>query len=244
MSGRCPDEHVAVHVMEQEWRQVAFLHWRVDADDIAALLPDGLVPDLVDGSAWLCITPFCVTRVGFAPVSRWSVLPAFPETNLRTYVRDRADRDGLWFLSIEATSMTTVLGGRALGAPYHRARATVTDIGTPGSTVVQYRSDRRGSAGIGHDITVEVGDALRPDDLVDQLTGRWRAFTRAGIGRVATIIEVAVEHEPWPLRTAAVPNLRETLITAAGLPAPLDAPIVHWSDGVTARFAAPRPVSR
>jgi len=33
-------------VVRQSWRQVTFLHWRIDPDVVQARLPDGLVVDL------------------------------------------------------------------------------------------------------------------------------------------------------------------------------------------------------
>ncbi|GAB2860547.1 hypothetical protein GCM10027074_29730 [Streptomyces deserti] len=51
--------------------------------------------------------------------------------------------------------------------------------------------------------------------------------------------ETPVEHEPWPLADATVDVLEETLTTAAGLPAPLTEPVVHFSPGV--RHVRPDP---
>ena len=70
------------------------------------------------------------------------------------------------------------------------------------------------------------------------LTSRWRAYTH----RFGRLWETPVEHEPWPLRDAAVDVLDETLTTAAGLPAPTAEPLVHFSEGVRhVRFGASRP---
>jgi len=53
-----------------------------------------------------------------------------------------------------------------------------------------------------------------------------------------------VEHEPWPLHRATVPELDQNLVTAAGLPEPLGEPVVHWSPGVRTRISGLRPVGR
>ncbi len=60
------------------------------------------------------------------------------------------------------------------------------------------------------------------------LTSRWRAYTRH-LGR---LWETPVTHEPWPLRAASVLEVEESLTAAAGLPAPVGEPLVHYSDGV------------
>jgi uncharacterized protein YqjF (DUF2071 family) len=42
-----------------------------------------------------------------------------------------------------------------------------------------------------------------------------------------------VEHEPWPLHRAELLDLDDSLITAAGLPAPSGSPHVLYSPGVS-----------
>ena len=70
-----------------EWNDLAFLHWRVDAKKIQALLPEGLELEMCDGSAWLGVVPFRMERTR----ARWfPPIPSahtFPELNVRTYVR-------------------------------------------------------------------------------------------------------------------------------------------------------------
>jgi uncharacterized protein len=53
-----------------------------------------------------------------------------------------------------------------------------------------------------------------------------------------------VEHEPWPLHRATVPELDQNLVAAAGLPTPEGDPVVHWSPGVHTRISGLRPLLR
>jgi uncharacterized protein YqjF (DUF2071 family) len=46
----------------QRWSDLVFLHWRVDADQVAPLLPAGLRPDEFDGSSWVGLIPFVLDR--------------------------------------------------------------------------------------------------------------------------------------------------------------------------------------
>ncbi len=46
----------------QRWSHLVFLHWRVDAAQVAPLLPAGLVPDEFDGSSWVGLIPFVLDR--------------------------------------------------------------------------------------------------------------------------------------------------------------------------------------
>jgi uncharacterized protein YqjF (DUF2071 family) len=214
---------------------VSFLHWPIDADRLGPLLPDVLVPDLVDGSAWVAITPFRVDAVRVLGGPPMPLVAPFVETNVRTYVRHRDGRDGLWFLSLDVSSMLNAVCGRAV-APYFLSAMSV-DGGTDGR--VTYRCRRRIGPAAHHRITVLPGRSIGASAVpgrVAGLTGRWRAFTRIpGAG----VVDVPVQHEPWPLQEATLVDLDETLLLAAGLPLSGD-PMVHHAAGVDARLGAPR----
>jgi uncharacterized protein YqjF (DUF2071 family) len=92
-------------------------------------------------------------------------------------------------------------------------------------------------------ITVEVGAALRPQEVRafdHYLTARWQLYTTLG----PVLARSNVEHEPWPLHRAAVRELDGNLVAAAGLPEPVDEPVVHWSPGVRTRISALRLLGR
>jgi uncharacterized protein YqjF (DUF2071 family) len=235
MSGKFPEERVTCPVARQEWRTMTFVHWRYDPSALRPLVPEPFEPDTWEGEAWVSLTPFEMAnfRLGPAPAALGMT---FPETNLRTYVRDEDGRDGLWFLSLEADNLLTVVGANTLyGVPYRWAEMSVEEAPT-----VRYVSHRRVGAPVGHDIVVRpgepCGDAVT--DLDHWLTGRWRAHTRIA-GRPTT---VPVEHEPWPLWNATLVGIEESLLAASGLPQPADAPLVHYSPGVSdVRLGAPHP---
>ncbi|MDQ3946245.1 MAG: DUF2071 domain-containing protein [Actinomycetota bacterium] len=238
MAGPIPEERVSRPALCQRWQSLTFLHWRYPPEEIQRLLPPGLVVDTFDGAAWLGLTPFLLVRMRplcLPPVPR---LSTFPETNLRTYVRDEAGTDGLWFFSLDVSSLATVLGARSFfWVPYHWATMSVEEAG-----FVRYRSRRRGLSGPspGHQITVRPATPVLPEShppLVDFLTGRWRAFTRIA-GRLAV---VPVEHQPWPLYDAEVDELDEDVVAAAGLTPSEAAPFTHFSPGVDVRLGFPRP---
>jgi uncharacterized protein len=241
MSGRLPEHTIERPWLVQDWRAVTFLHWRVDPSEIAPLLPPDLEPDIVDGSAWLAITPFRVTRATSPTITRRTVVPPFAETNLRTYVRHRSGRNGLWFISIDVSSKVSFAGGRLLAAPYHLADASISVGGTTSGQRVTYRCERSGRSPASHDIVMEPGEPTGSDEVIASLTGRWSAFTRVGSRRRGVTFEIPVTHQPWPLYTARVVELEQSLMAAAGLRSPSGAAVAHWSDGVTACFGRPRP---
>lgn len=231
MAGNRPEERVAWPLFRQDWRQTTFLHWRYGRDDLRPLLPAALEPDIVDGSAWVSITPFRVERFRLLAAPAVPGLSSFPETNVRTYVRTRHGRDGLWFLSLDVGSTGNAVAGRIAGAPYFRSAMSVRS-----SDTVRYRSRRLVGPRAEHDIVVRPGPPVPPGDEVARLlAGRWRAFSCMG----SRLIEAPVEHEPWPLRSARVERLEETLIAAAGLPPPRSEPLVHFAEAVDARFGSP-----
>ncbi len=236
MSGREPEEEVRRPASRQRWATMTFLHWRYGVDELRTHLPAGLEVDTYDGSGWVSITPFLMQgfRVGPLPAVRGA--SDFPETNVRTYVRGPDGRDGIWFFSLEADSLATVLAASTFyGVPYRFA-----DMAVAQGDVVRYRSRRRGSPGIGHDITIRPERPCpAPSEIDHWLTGRWRAYSVIA-GRLVT---VPVHHEPWPLWEASVVELEQTLLAAAGLTDPEDAPLVRYSPGVVdVRLGVPHPV--
>jgi uncharacterized protein len=78
---------------------------------------------------------------GFRRCRAWRSCRAHQD-HLRTYVRGPDGRDGLWFFSIDIGSATLATALRtAVGAPYHKARLTVTQQ----DDSVTYTGDRVGA---------------------------------------------------------------------------------------------------
>ncbi|MDQ0765983.1 YqjF family protein [Streptomyces canus] len=228
------EQRVRVPAVRARWRRQTFVHWPFPPVAVQALLPRELVVDEYDGVAWVGLTPFVMADVRPAGVPAGVPgLPSFAETNLRTYVRREDGRDGIWFLSIDV-ACPLMLAARAVGAPYTLGALRVA---TDGDTVSYAGS--RGAGEVSYRLYVRPGDPVQPAERDVWLTSRWRAYTR----RLGRLWETPVEHEPWPLAYAAVDVLEETLTAAAGLPAPLDEPVVHFSPGVEhVRLGPSRPL--
>ena len=225
MAGQQPEETVEAPVSQQAWKLMTFLHWAYDPYEVRALLPDEFEVDTWDRKACVCITPFLMNGFRLANLTAAGPLSTFPETNVRTYVRGPDGRDGLWFFSLEADSLPTVVGAStAYGVPYQWAEMSVDE-----GAKVRYRSRRRAGRPVGHDITVEVGPPYEEVVELDQwLTGRWRAYTRVN-DRPGV---VPVQHSPGSLHQATVVELEQSLLEAAGLPEPAEPPRVQFSPGV------------
>jgi uncharacterized protein YqjF (DUF2071 family) len=209
-----------------------FLHWRADPERIAPLLPEGLVPDVYDGSSWVGLIPFVLDRAtvfGSPPIPYFG---NFVEVNVRLYAVDAQGRRGVVFISLEASRLAAVLAARALfSLPYiwARTRLSITD------GVYRYTSSRHFSASDRTQIDVRpLARSVVDDDLADFLTARWALFTHSR----GKTIHLRNHHEPWPIFEAEVLRLDDTLLAAAGFPdLALRAPdSVLYSPGVTTWF--------
>jgi uncharacterized protein YqjF (DUF2071 family) len=219
-------------IASQRWSDLTFLHWRVDADAVAPLLPAGVVPDLYDGTTWVGLIPFVLDRAtlfGSPPVPH---VGSFVEVNVRLYGVDASGRRGVVFRSLEASRLLAVLAARAaFGLPYRWARTSMSQR----DGVIEYRSARHGS-GPSARVVARPGPPIDPDPLADFLTARWGMFTRVR-GRTRFLPN---EHAPWPLQRAELLDVDDELIAAAGLPDVAARPpdSVLFSPGVETRFGS------
>ena len=223
-------------LLTQSWLDLAFLHWAVDQADVARLLPPGTVPDTLHGVTYVGLVAFRMHRVGWFRLPGVPYLGSFPETNVRLYSVDARGRRGVVFRSLEASRLIPVAMARVgFRLPYVWSRMSV---GVSGDTVT-YTSSRRwpGPRGAHSRITVRKGERLtEPTELENFLTARWGMHS-AFFGRAMYLPNT---HPRWPLHRAELLECDESLVTAAGLPAPAQEPVsVLYSPGVPVRFGRP-----
>lgn len=233
-----PADPVARPVALQRWETLTFVHWRYPPEVVAPLLPTALEVDTFDGSAWIGLVPFRMVgvRPRFLPSIPW--LTTFPETNVRTYVRDREGGAGVWFFSLDITRLLGVAVARiAFRVPYVWSKMSIRRDGDS----VRYLSRRRFGDRASSLVEVERGPVVAADELAGFLTNRWRAYTLDRRGRP---IFAPVAHEPWPLRSATLLRVDAGVVVVAGLPAPGGVPLVHHADGVSARVGRPQRVAQ
>ena len=211
----------------QRWRDLLFLHWPVPRDVIRPLLPNGLEIDSLAGQAYVSLIPFVIAESRPARVPR-ALAARFLETNLRTYVRAPDGEPGIYFFSLEASSLLAVAAARLLyGLPYFPAAMSMRRDGAD----VEYVSHRRGARDALVEVTWSIGDAMdaavagtRDHFLIE----RYNLY----VARRGGLYRGRVRHPPYPLRRAAAKRLRQTVLSAAGLPTPTDPPLCHYSPGV------------
>ena len=238
--------------MIQGWHDLASVHWRYDPAVVQALLPAGFTVDTCGGSAWVGLIPFHMRRIRVPHTPALGPWSTFPETNVRTYIRDPAGRPAVWFCSLDITRLVPTLVARlTYRLPYCWAKMSIERD----RDLITYTSRRRWprppssrSGGSGSSdasaeshLVVRVGQQVRPtevDELQVFLTARWALGTTFG----RRLMWAEVEHEPWPVHRAELVSCDETMLAAAGLPPPTGEPVVLWSPGVEVRIARPRRV--
>jgi uncharacterized protein YqjF (DUF2071 family) len=216
--------------MLQTWRRLTFLHWSYEPSEVRRLLPPGLELDTLDGAAWVGLVPFEIYDL--------RGIPHFPETNVRTYVIGPDGGRGVWFFSLDAARLAAVVGARVgYRLPYFWASMRVI----PEDGAIRYRSRRKGTHATHAmtDLAVQPGPIYDRQELTardDFLTARFRLYTmlRRGLGYAQ------IEHEPWPLAHATVPELKQTIIEASGLGTPQGPPLVHYSAELKVKIGYPR----
>jgi uncharacterized protein YqjF (DUF2071 family) len=208
------------------WCDLAFLHWSVKPQSLRPLIPAGLELDTYEGEAWVGVVPFRMEGVRARATPPVPMVHAFPEINVRTYVR-AAGRAGVWFFSLDATSRLAVRGARWLyNLPYFDARISVA---SDADGVVHYES-RRVHAGappatfMARYAANSEPRAPAPGSLEHFLVERYCLFMhdeRRGLG----ILDI--NHRPWPLQRGTVDLAGNTMAAAAGIALPDRPPLVH-----------------
>jgi hypothetical protein len=227
------------------WDELTFLHWRYDPAEVQRLLPDGLTVETFDGSAWVGLVPFYL-RVGLPHVPSAPWLSRFCETNVRTYVKSRDGRTGVWFFSLDAARLGAAVVARvSYQLPYFWSDMQLRHHADPGGDVLEYRSRRRwpGPRGTTSEARIRVGERFAPDELGEldhYLTARWALFSSPFWG----LRHARAFHEPWPLHRAEVLELDDQLVAASGLSQPEGPPLAHWSRSVEVRIGWPDGIER
>jgi uncharacterized protein YqjF (DUF2071 family) len=214
----------------QSWYDLLLAHWPLGAEGLRTMIPKSLELDTYDGVAWLSVVPFRMLNVRLRGLPRACGL-AFPELNVRTYVR-HGNRSGVFFFSLDATSLAVVILGRRLfGLPYFRARISMDQA----SGQFRFDSERTDRAAV-FSATYEGGATIQapPGSLDAWLTERYCFYSQHADGRV---LRCDIHHRPWPLQHAVATISRNGLSgTLSGID--LDAPpaLLHYSRGVDVVF--------
>jgi uncharacterized protein len=211
-------------LMTQTWNDLLFAHWPVDAAAVRALVPARFELDLFDRQAWIGVVPFHMTNVAprFVPSLPW--ISAFPELNVRTYVRVDG-KPGVFFFSLDAGSPLAVGAARTLlNLPYFAAAMNVA-VGDR----VDYSSRRESSPAAEFRGWYRPHGSPRPPasgSLEYFLTERYCLYA---VDHRFHAYRLDIHHPVWPLETADAEISLNTMADAAGVRLPSIAPLLHFA---------------
>jgi uncharacterized protein YqjF (DUF2071 family) len=218
--------------MTQRWNDLLFAHWPVPASAIAPLLPEGLEPDVFQGSAWLGVVPFWLDRIKVRGMPTIPGMRNFPDLNVRTYVRDeRTHTPGMYFFSLDATNLLAVaLAHTFFHLPYHWAEM---HLDQRSEREFSFYSRRRLTEpavifkaryrGLGPTRNLAEGHS---GTLEYFLMERSSLYTRNHAGQA---VRANLHHVPWPLEEAEAEIERNDLAKSIGIELPDIEPVLHYS---------------
>ena len=214
-------------VMTQTWHDLLFAHWPIDAEVLRRRLPPEFELDRFDGQAWLGVVPFHMSNVSPRGVPSLPWISAFPELNVRTYVRVDGD-PGVYFFSLDAANPVAVALARTMfHLPYFSAEMKVEER----DGWVHYSSRRDAKSGPAAKFLGRYRPVDEPKPPVEGtleyfLAERYCLFTVDASSRA---YRVDIHHPPWPLQRAQSEISINTMASAAGIDLPAIAPRLHFS---------------
>lgn len=213
-------------VMAQVWHDLLFVHWPIPVDRLRSSVPECLELDTFEGCAWLGIVPFRMTGVRLRWTPALPGLSAFPELNVRTYVRHR-DRPGVYFFSLDAASSLAVAAARVWFAlPYFRARMRCDADGDG----IRYAHERThaGAPAARLEARYEPQGPVflaRAGSLEHWLTERYCLYAVRG----KRAWRADIHHAPWPLQVASAAFEVNTMAAAHRLELSPEPPLLHFT---------------
>jgi uncharacterized protein YqjF (DUF2071 family) len=211
----------------QSWHDLLFAHWPLSLTTLRGLVPPTLEIDTFDGEAWLGIVPFRMSNVRprWLPALPW--ISAFPELNVRTYVKAK-EQPGVWFFSLDASRRLAVAAARWwYKLPYFFAKMTV-DSSLHEVRYLSTRADRHSGPAALSVRYQDTGTVARtqPGSLEYWLTERYCLYT---VDRQERLFRAEIHHLPWPLQNAEAEFATNTMTHPLGIQLPPTAPLLHFA---------------
>ena len=212
--------------MGMTWEDLLFEHWPVPEELLRPLVPPGLDLETRDGSAWLAVVPFRMRNVRLRGTPALPWVGAFPELNVRTYVRHRGERPGVWFFSLDADQPLAVAAARRL---FHLGYVWAEMRCEREGGAVVYRSRRRGAPAGEAEWRGRYAPTGRPvpaptGSLAEFLTARYCLYAADAGGR---LYRGEIDHEPWQLEEATAEVDSDTMTRPLGFELPAEEPL-RW----------------
>lgn len=170
----------------QEWRDLIFLHGRVEREWLKGLVPGKLVVEEFNGSPWVSVVAFQMRNIRPRMLPPVGMLSDFSEVNVRTYVSYEG-KPGVFFLSIDANKRVSCFVARVIsGLPYRYSQFSYEEG--------NMRSDRLAfSAAIGEPLDTKT-------EFDEWITERYCLY---GVQRQVSY-RYDIHHLPWPLYKSTI----------------------------------------
>jgi uncharacterized protein YqjF (DUF2071 family) len=143
----------------------------------------------------------------------------------------------VWFFSLDVNRFLPALVARTTYLlPYCWGSASNRRDGD----IIEAQVHRRWPSGASTSLRLTIGEQIaEPNDFAVFLSARWGLYSK---GFRNGVRYAPVDHEKWPLYSAKLITLNDTLVVASGLSAPQGDPHVMFSPGVSVRVGLPRKV--
>lgn len=217
----------------ERWNDLLFAHWPIPAGQMADLLPEGLEPDLFQGMAWLGIVPFWLDRVRLRRMPLLACGRHFPDLNLRTYVRDPANKEsGIYCFSVDASSLLAVTVARmAYSLPYYWAEMRMEQHDERSFSFFSHRRMTHNPIVAFHARYRGLGPSGRqPEGITGSfenfMTDRNNLYSTTQAGQLQ---RASVHGVCWPLEEAEAEIEYNSLGASIGLALPSSPPLLHYS---------------
>lgn len=218
--------------MAMSWRDLLFLHYACDPEEIQEILPRGLTVDTFPDEsgqerAWIGLVPFRMEGVRPRGMPPFPPCEDFPETNVRTYCHVDGRDPGVWFFSLDAANpFACAFARRFFNLNYRHARMKVNRA----NDEVRYESSRFGNPHAENRARCRIGGDRGPAQvgtLEFFLVERYLLYSF----KDGALFKGQVFHPPYRLRDVEEYEASGSLIEVNGLKA---RPFTHavFSEGV------------
>ncbi|MDX1952749.1 MAG: DUF2071 domain-containing protein [Verrucomicrobiota bacterium] len=221
-------------IMYQQWRDLLFLHWEMDATTIQATLPNGLFVDTYEEQAFLTVTPLFMRNVRPVSVPAVPGISNFLELNVRTYVHDRLGRPGVWFYSLDCNQFLAVKAARGFFHLNYEDAKMAGGLREDGG--IEFSCLRKGTTEPGTYFWKTTGDPYFAESgsLEYFLIERYLLFAAAGeqlyLGRI--------HHQPYPVRKVETFTADQVMLRLNGFQPRGEVALAQASDGVDVKVYA------
>lgn len=217
-------------MMRQSWNNLLFSHWPVSPEVLRPHIPSTLKIDTFEQFAWVGIVLFVMEGIYPRGISSVSLVPKFPEINVRTYVQYNG-KPGVFFMSLDVEDWASLtIAKKWYRLPYRAAQISYKKEGQ----TYYFHSIRKDRTNIpimfkGNFTPRSEVFFPKKETLDHWLTERYCLYSTNHRGNIYC---GEIHHRPWPLQTVEAEISSNTLFSPFNIDIPKVRPLFHFSKGV------------